>query len=362
MLLRNAKILNSDFEFEFSDIEISNGKIIKILPQNEKKQEEATDLSGCTIIPGLIDVHIHGCNGIDTMENNFEALSVYLAKNGITSFLPTTMTLPVSELKNTLSTSTRVSGAQILGFHLEGPYVSSAYKGAQNEKYIKEPDINDFEGFDNIKMITIAPEINGAMEFIKEASKKYSVSLGHTETNYETAIEAIENGANCVTHLFNAMKAFSHREPNLLGAAFEKNIYTQIICDGIHVHKAAVNMAYRLFSENRLVLISDALSPCGLADGTYDLGKQTVTVENGIAKLSDGTIAGSTSNLFECVKTAVKFGIPFEKAVKMASKNPADLIGENKKGRIKVGYDADLVVLDSDLNVANTYVKGILKA
>ena len=353
MLLRGAKILNENFLFEYADIEIEGGKISKILPTCE------ADNPNLTIIPGLIDTHIHGCMGVDTMDGEFEKMSVYLAKNGVTSFLPTTMTTPISDIIRVLKADTRVIGAQILGFHLEGPYVNAKYKGAQNEEYIKTPDMADFNDFSGkIKMITIAPEIENGLTFIAEASKKYVVSLGHTDTDYDTAITAVENGAGCVTHLYNAMKGLNHREPNLIGAAFMKNIYAQIICDGIHIHKAAINIAYRLFSEDRLILISDSLRACGLADGVYDLGGQRVTVKDKIARIDNGSIAGSTSNLWECVKKAVEFEIPFESAIKMATKNPADLIGAKSKGIIKEGYDADLVIIDENLNIIQTIIAG----
>ena len=359
MLLKGAKILNENFQFEFKDIELENGKIKKISSPDKNGQKSDIELDNLTIIPGLIDVHIHGCDGVDTMEGELEKMSIYLAKNGITSFLPTTMTTPVSEITKILKKDINVSGANILGFHLEGPYINTKYKGAQNESYVKLPDITDFEEFrEKIKMITIAPEIENAMEFIREATESYAVSLGHTDTDYDTAIKAIENGASCVTHLYNAMKGIHHREPNLIGAAFMKNIYAQIICDGIHIHKTAIHIAYKLFSDERLVLISDSLSACGLSDGIYTLGGQRFTVADGIARIDAGNIAGSTKNLWQCVKKAYEFDIPIESAIKMATRTPALLIGAKNKGIIKEGCDADLVIINKNLDVAHTIISG----
>ena len=274
MLLKGAKILDGNYRFTYKDILVADGKIDQVYLPGEGDHEDfdIVDLSGKIILPGLIETHIHGVDGVDTMDADLEPISFFLAKHGVTSFLPTTMTASLEDTYRVLNAKTDGKGAQILGFHLEGPYINPDWKGAQNPDFIKEPNWEDFMSFDNVRMLTIAPELPGAMEYIKKASKRFVVALGHTDCNYNTAIEAIACGANSVTHLFNAMRPLKHREPGLIGAAGERGIYAQIISDGIHIHPAVVYLAYQIFGPSRLVLISDAMRATGLADGTYDLG------------------------------------------------------------------------------------------
>lgn len=347
ILLTNANINGT-----LKNIYIQDGRIYNIL---ETTQEDGIDLQGCSIFPGLIDIHTHGAMGFDVMEGHFDEISLYLAKNGITSWLPTTITMDIKTIKKVIQSDINVKGAKILGFHMEGPYISYKYKGAMNEKYIKKPDILEFNEMKNIKMVTIAPELEGSINFIKKSSAV--VSLGHTDCDYEIAIEAINAGAKCLTHTFNAMPPLLHRAPSLIGAAVEKNLYAQIICDGIHVHKAAILAAYKMFGSDRLILISDSMQAAGMLDGIYELGGKMVTVTNGIARLQDGTISGSTSNLLQCVRKAVEYGIPLCDAIKMATQTPAELLGLNK-GVIEKGYDADLIVIDNELNIVHTIIGG----
>lgn len=360
MLLKGAKILDGNYRFTFKDILVVDGKIDQVYLPGEGDHEDfdIVDLSGKTILPGLIDTHIHGAGGVDTMDADFEPVAAFLAKHGVTSFLPTTMTASLEDIYHVLNTRTDVKGAQILGFHLEGPYINPNYKGAQNPDFIKEPEWEDFMSFNNIKMLTIAPELQGAMEYIKKASQKFVVALGHTDCDYSTAVEAIRCGANSVTHLFNAMRPLRHREPGLIGAAGENKIYAQIISDGIHIHPAVVYLAYQIFGPSRLVLISDAMRATGLEDGTYDLGGLTITVSGGVARTESGNLAGSTATLWDCVKRAASFGIPFEDAVRMASLTPAKMIGADTKGVLSVGKDADLFVVDDDKNICYTMIAG----
>lgn len=315
------------------------------------------DMNGLNVFAGLIDVHTHGCVGYDTMDADFEKMCAFYAEHGTTSFLPTTMTMDYESLKRVTDAKTEFSGANILGIHLEGPYISKKYKGAQNEAYIRNPDIEEFCKFDNVAMITVAPELEGSENFIKEASKKCVVSIGHTDCDYETAIRAIECGANCLTHTFNAMPPLLHRDSGPIGAGFEKHIYAQIICDGLHISKPAILAAYRLFGPDRLTLISDSIRPAGLKDGIYESGGLEVHLKNGEIRLADGTLAGSGATLFDCVKKAIKFGIPREDAFRMASQTPAEMLGVNK-GRVEVGYDADLIFIDDNLNLTNVMING----
>jgi len=197
-------------------------------------------------------------------------------------------------------------------------------------------------------MVTLAPELSGAMEFIQKCSAV--VSIGHTDCDYETAVDAIKNGTICLTHTFNAMPPLHHRNTGPIGAAIDENIYVQVICDGLHLHKSIVTMLYRTFGADRMILISDSMRATGLADGEYEFGGQLIDVKNGIARTKDGALAGSTTNLMQCVKKAIEFGIPKEDAIKMATKTPAKLLGI-KKGKVEVGYDADFVVVDVDMNI-----------
>ena len=347
---------NACLNGEIVDIVIENGKFKSI----GKCSEEGVDLNGAEIIPGLIDIHIHGSMNHDTMDMDVEGLneiSKYLAKQGVTSFLPTTMTVAIDDIKTVVNGSIpETDGAQIIGYHLEGPYIADSRRGAQNPAHIRKPDIKEFEEFENVKMITVAPEVEGGMEFIKNC--KTVVSLGHSDADYETSLEAIKNGAKCLTHTCNAMTPLHHRFPGLVGAAITGDAYAQIICDGVHIHPAMVLMFYRTFGKERMVLISDAVKAAGMPDGIYDLGGLPIKVVNSLATLLDSdTVAGSTSNLMAGVKNAIKFGVPKEDAIYMATKAPATLIDVNK-GEISVGYDADFVVVDNELNVQMTVVGG----
>lgn len=347
-------INNADIFGKIKNIEIKDGIITEI---SDTPYQNALDIKGKRLISGLIDVHTHGCNGTDAMQGEFSKMCGFYAKHGTTSFLPTTMTMDSESLKNVCDAPCDFDGANILGIHLEGPYISKKYKGAQNEKYIKNPDIDEFLSFNNVAMITVAPELEGGMDFVREASKRCCVSLGHTDCDYETALKAIENGANCLTHTYNAMPPLHHRKPGPIGAAFEKGIYAQLICDGFHISKPAVMALYKTLGADRVVLISDSLSCAGLPDGEYESGGLPVMLKNGAARLHDGTIAGSCAMLWDCVKTAVGFGIPFEDAVKMASQTPAELL-KVKKGRIEVGFDADLLVVNDDLEIEKVIISG----
>lgn len=340
------------------------GKLKSVKTWNGKIEEVADntiagdiDARGKRLIPGLIDVHTHGCIGMDTMDADFEPMCRFYAEHGITSFLPTTMTMSYDALERVTNAKTDFAGANILGFHFEGPYISAKHKGAQNEKYIKNPSIEGFNRFRNVRMITVAPELPDSMKFIKEVSSKCVVSIGHTDCDYETAISAIDNGAKSLTHIYNAMPPLQHRNPGPIGAAFEKQIYVQLICDGFHISKPVVLATYKMFGTDRMVLISDSIRSAGLPDGEYESGGLKVFLRDGAARLSDGTIAGSSATLMDCVKTAVQFGIPFDDSVKMASETPANMLGI-KKGRIEKGYDADLVIINEDFTVYKTIIAG----
>lgn len=347
-------IYNAEINGELKTVKLDGGKIVSVEPDTGRGD---IDAGGNLLLPGLIDVHTHGCIGMDTMDADFEPMCRFYAEHGTTSFLPTTMTMGYDALERVTKAKTDFPGAEILGFHFEGPYISEKHKGAQNPAYIKKPSAAEFSRFKNVKMVTIAPESEGSAEFIRAVTPECIVSIGHTDCTYETALEAIENGASCLTHTYNAMPPFHHRNPGPIGAAFEKHIYAQIICDGFHISKPVVLATYKMFGADRMVLISDSIRSAGLPDGEYESGGLRVFLKNGAARLADGTIAGSSATLLDCVKKAVAFGIPLDDAVRMASRTPAELLGV-KKGRIAPGYDADLLITDRKLNIKTVITAG----
>ncbi len=347
MIISNAKLKDGIF-----DIEIKDGKITKI----GKFEKSDIDAQNMCVIPGLIDVHIHGYKGIDSSDGGLYRISDELVREGVTSWAPTLMTDSIENLKKICSNTQNLGKANFLGYHLEGPYLSPQKSGAQNLDYIKAPDFEEYKEIENVALITVAPEIEGGIEFIKRV-KNAAVCIGHTMCDYDCAQEAFDSGALCLTHTFNVMPPMLHRAPGPIGAAIVKNAYAQLICDGLHVEKSVVLAAYRMFTSDRLVLISDTIRSAGMPDGEYESGGYKVIVKNSLARLENGNIAGGFISLLGAVKTAVSFGIDFYEAVKMASETPAKMLRLNK-GVIKEGYDADLAILDDDLNVITTIVNG----
>ncbi|MBQ8879278.1 MAG: N-acetylglucosamine-6-phosphate deacetylase [Clostridia bacterium] len=346
-------IKNVRLNGEITDIGIEDGVIVKI----GKIDGNGTDFGGAEIYPGLIDIHTHGCVGKDTMECELEEMSRHMLEVGVTTWYPTTMTMSEEEIiKATEVDITKVGGANIPGFHLEGPFINVVYKGAQNEKYVIPPKMSLVKKCKNVKKITIAPEIDGAMEFIKECDAV--VSIGHSTCDYDVAKEAFKNGASCLTHTYNCMSPMHHRNPGPIPAGAECGAYAELICDGIHVHPAMVRLLVKLYGEDRVILISDSMRAAGLDDGIYDLGGLPITVKGGVALTENGKLAGSTTNVFACVKNAISFGIPKDVAVKLATENPARLMGLDKKGKIEVGYDADFIIVDSDFNLIRAIARG----
>ncbi|MBQ0083968.1 MAG: N-acetylglucosamine-6-phosphate deacetylase [Clostridiales bacterium] len=343
---------NANVNGTVTDITVENGRFVGI----GKTDCEGIDLLGKTVFAGLIDVHAHGCMNIEANSGRIDELSHFEACHGTTSWLPTTATVALETIYDAVNRDiSEIKGAHVLGFHAEGPYIAASRKGAQDEKYIRKPDIKEFETLPNIKMVTVAPEVPGALEFIKNC--KAVVALGHTDSDYDTAVKAIENGAECLTHTFNAMPPMLHRAPGVIGAAVEKGIYAQLICDGLHVARGAVWLLYKALGADRLVLISDSVQTAGLPDGDYTSGGLPVKLHNNECRLLDGTLAGSSAFLLDCVKKAIEFGIPENDAFKMASETPAALLGVNK-GKIEQGFDADFIVLDDDYTLLYTVIDG----
>ena len=356
MIIDNVKLISG----ELRSIHIEDGIISAVKEAGCKAGpgEEYFDGGGMTAIPGMIDVHTHGIMGIDTLDCRLPELALAYAKIGTTTFLPTASCASNGALLRLTESDIDVPGAHIPGFHLEGPYLSKEKAGAQNPQYIVPPLANEFRQFRNISMVTMAPETEPSCDFIREASRRCIVSIGHTNCSCDLAIKAIEAGASCLTHMFNAMPPMLHRAPGPIGAAVEKQIYVQLICDGIHIAKSVIQAAFRMFPE-RVVLISDSLSPTCLPDGDYVCDGLPVTVKGGRASLRDqeGTLAGSTSTLLSCVRKAIEFGIPRQTAIDAATRIPAEMLGI-KKGVIAKGFDADILLTDDGLDLKKVFISG----
>ena len=372
MLLKNAKIFTDDFQLVQADIFVEGGKI-RETGTIEDDGSDTFDLTGCTVTPGFVDTHIHGCVGFDTCDGTREAIAGmagYLAEHGVTSFCPTTMTVSTEEIDKALLNIKQCmeeppEGALVRGVNMEGPYISVKKKGGQKGEYVRRPDWKQFKKFFDlsggiIKVVDIAPECEGADEFIENASKLCKVSIAHTEATYEQATESFQKGISHATHLFNAMPGLNHRKPGSVGAVFDNDsVRAELICDGFHIHPAALRIAFRLLGEERSIIISDSMRATGQPDGDYDLGGQMVHVRNGEARLPDGTIAGSTTNLCTEVQNLIRFGVPVRQVIKSATINPAREIGiDNVTGSICAGKIADLNVFDSAWNLKLTIANG----
>ncbi len=337
---------------------------------------EILDADGCYVIPGLTDIHFHGCMGSDCCDGTAEAfrtIAKYELSQGVTSITPATMTMPEEVLAGicrTVRDFTYEEGADLCGLYMEGPFISEKKKGAQNGEYIRRADpemlarLQEAAG-GKIRTVVVAPETEGAMDFIRACRGKLNISLAHTDADYETAREAFACGATELTHLYNAMPPLAHRAPGPIGAgADDEHCMAELICDGIHVHPAMVRAAFRLFGDDRIILISDSMRAAGMEDGEYDLGGQKVIVHGNRAVLEDGTIAGSVTSLLNCMRKAVKdMGIPLASAVKCAAVNPARAIGIlDNYGTLAPGKYANILLLDEELELKKVYHRGkILK-
>ena len=360
----------ADGRFVRGGFSVENGRFAHVL---EDVPGPAEDLDGALVIPGLVDIHVHGCAGADFSDGDYAGLvrmARYLARRGVTSFAPASMTLPYDALDKAFHAAARLrreglaDGARLMGIQMEGPFLSREKRGSQNPAYLRLPDWDRFlrlydaaEGL--LRIVDVAPELPGAVEFTRRASEKCRVSVAHTAAGYDQAAAVFDAGATHLTHLFNAMSGIHHRHPGPLGAASEReNITAELICDGIHVHPSAVRMAFRLFP-GRICLISDALRCCGMADGSYSLGGQEILLSGGVARLTGGAIAGSAADLYQCMRRAVSFGIPREQAVWAATALPARVIGrESETGAIADGRAADFVICGGELEPEAVYLGG----
>ena len=371
MFLVNAAYLDQDFRLVRGDLEIEGGRIRQAGEKLSWSQNDlVVDCQGYTIVPGFVDVHIHGCAGADTCDGkreSIDAMAEFLLTKGVTSFCPTTMTVERAEIEAALLAAKACvdqpgPGARVVGVNMEGPFIAAARKGAQKEEAILPPDPELFRHFQElsggiVRLVDIAPEQPGGLAFIREVKDLCAVSIAHTTANYDQAKESFDAGITHATHLFNAMSGLHHRDPGVVGAVFDDSrVYAELICDGFHIHPAALRTAFQVLGDRALV-ISDSMRANGMPEGEpFDLGGQMVTVREGKATLADGTIAGSVSNLHQEVKNLVRFGIPLEQAVKAASLIPARSIGlEEEIGSIAPGKRADLVVLDENLDIVAVY-------
>ena len=373
MLLIHANYLDEDFRLVQGDIEIEDGKILRVGKDLPRKEEDlAVDCAGSyTVVPGFVDVHIHGCAGADTCDATreaLEAMAAFLLAHGVTSFCPTTMTTSRETIQAALLAAKDMmdhpmeGGARVVGVNMEGPFIAKERKGAQKEEDILPPNFPLFQQFYEesggiVRLVDVAPEQPGGLEFVEKASQLCTVSIAHTTADYDQAKAAFDKGVTHATHLFNAMSGLHHRKPGVVGAVFDDSrVRGELICDGFHIHPAVLRAAFRLLGD-RALIVSDSMRANGMPEGeAFDLGGQMVTVHQGKALLPDGTIAGSVTNLHQEIKNLVSFGVPFEQAVKAATLLPARAIGlDGEIGSIAPGKRADLVVLDENLDIAAVY-------
>lgn len=362
MIIKGGKVFQEDGSFLEQAIYINDHRLVDKAEYQD--DGEVIDAEGLLVLPGLVDIHSHGAAGEDFSDGNPEGLKKilqYEKRCGITSYCPTSMTFPKERLRQIFASikgAQTEEGAKVVGINMEGPFLDPVKKGAHVEEWIAAPDAafvrelnQDVDGL--VRLVTLAPNMDGAEEFIKEMHEEVCISLGHTVADYDCASRAMKLGAHHVTHLYNAMQPLGHRAPGLIGAAMDDpECMVELICDGYHIHPSAIRAAFRMFGPERVILISDSMRATGMENGTYELGGQEVTVQDRKAVLKDGTLAGSATNLYGCMCKAVEFGIPLEQAIMAATANPARSIGIfDRVGSIRIGKQADLLLVSENLEL-----------
>ena len=360
MQIKNVKVFTEEKQFQQGEIAIADGVFAK------EADGEVIDGEGCYAIPGMVDVHFHGCVGYDFCDGTEEAIAEiakYEAAQGVTAIVPATMTLPedtLMEISKIAGNYKATEGADLAGINMEGPFISPGKKGAQASTHIVKPDIAMFRRLQEAanglyRLVDIAPEVDGAMEFIEELKEEVNISFAHTLADYDIAKKGYDLGANHATHLYNAMPPFSHRAPGVIGAAHDSaHCMVELITDGVHIHPSVVRTTFDMFGDDRVVLISDSMRATGMPDGEYTLGGQAVQVRGNRATLVEGgALAGSVTNLADCMRVAVKeMQIPLESAVAAATMNPAKSVGlYDKYGSITEGKAGNVVLLREDLSL-----------
>ncbi|MBC1515536.1 N-acetylglucosamine-6-phosphate deacetylase [Listeria immobilis] len=375
-MIKNVKVYQKNDVMDVTVI-IEKNIIKEVLPSDKfapenYSEEQIFDGKGQLLIPGMIDVHIHGANNYNMMDGSTEsiqAVSMACAETGCTSFLVTSVSSSLEDLiqmiKQTKKVIGKEKGAKIAGIHLEGPYLNIEKKGMQNPAYLRHPDLNEmiqiFDEADGlIKMVTIAPELPGGIELIEFLKKRgVVVAIAHSNATYEEAQNAFEKGASHITHCFNAMPTIHHRSPGLVTAALENDsISVQTIVDGVHLHPGIVRLIHKIKGPDKVVLTTDALQAMGVGDGAYIFGGHQVTVKEGIARLEDGTLASSTVTMNKSLRLSTEFGINLQDSIQMATSTPATILGMENLGQIEEGYMADLVLLDNKFEVLCTWING----
>lgn len=371
MVIRNAKIFGPDHRFSPQDLVIRDGRI-SAAPAEDG--EEILDAQGLLALPGLVDIHFHGAVGhdfCDADEAGLQAIADFEASRGVLAVCPATMTYNEDILGNIMDTAARHQngrGADLVGINMEGPFISPRKIGAQNPAYIQSADVEMFRRLQKrsgglIRLVDIAPEEPGALDFIRSCHEEVNISLAHTCAGYDEAREAFAAGARHMTHLYNVMPGISHRQPGPIIAALEAGAEVELISDGVHIHPAVVRFTFRVFGPDRVVLISDSMMACGLPDGQYSLGGQDVTVAGSRAVLTQHpeTIAGSAACLYDCMRRAVSMGVPLEEAVRAASENPAKCIGvEADYGSLAPGRWGNVILTNPDLEIQQIIQKGVV--